>query len=385
MKYLSLETFTDFVCIGSECPYTCCGDWKITIDEETDRFYRDVEGEMGNRLRNCIHREDGDAWIVLEEDGSCPFLNEKGLCSIYINLGEEHLSNTCTVYPRSAFIQGDIRFALVSVSCPEVARFYLTHEDPLLIDFAEDDDTSDVDDNTDWELFNRAIRTFTAAVSIAQNRDYSVKERMALVVLLASGFQSCVDEDKDPEDIIGIYSNPDNFQVILDQTGIKTCDLVSKASFVSGVAFFFGSVDSLDEKMPELGEVVRYYSDPDNSAVDAAVWKRAFELSASSENEIWQENLLVYILFKYYMEGLSKKNFYEKLMNGIGPILNIFSCINAIYRIIHDKAPSIDYNIMLVARLSRMIEHSTLLGGKLKEFFHEQGYTDPGFVLRLIS
>ena len=61
-----------------------------------------------------------------------------------------------------------------------------------------------MDDNTDWELFNRAIRAFTTAVSIAQNRDYSVKERTALVVLLTSGFQSCVEEDKDPADIIGI-------------------------------------------------------------------------------------------------------------------------------------------------------------------------------------
>ena len=83
MKYLSLETFNDFVCIGSECPFTCCRDWKITIDEETDRFYQSVEGEMGERLRDCIHRDGKDAWFTLrEEDDCCPFLNKKGLCDI---------------------------------------------------------------------------------------------------------------------------------------------------------------------------------------------------------------------------------------------------------------------------------------------------------------
>ncbi len=119
MKYLTLETFKDFVCIGSECPFTCCRDWKIVIDEETDHYYQSVEGDMGERLRNCIHRENGNAWFVLnEEDASCPFLNEKGLCSIYINLGEEHLSNTCKYYPRFLFYEGDICFAGISISCP---------------------------------------------------------------------------------------------------------------------------------------------------------------------------------------------------------------------------------------------------------------------------
>ncbi len=61
MKYLTLETFKDFVCIGSECPFTCCMDWKIVIDEETDHYYQSVEGDMGERLRNCIHRENGNA------------------------------------------------------------------------------------------------------------------------------------------------------------------------------------------------------------------------------------------------------------------------------------------------------------------------------------
>lgn len=385
MKYLTLETFTDFVCIGSDCPFTCCGGWGITIDEETDRFYQSVEGEMGERLRNCIHREDGNARIILKEDGSCPFLNEKGLCSIYINLGEEHLSNTCTYYPRYTFYEGDICFAGVSISCPEAARTYLTRESPLLIDFAEDDDVRSVNRDTDWELFNRAIRVFTTSVSIAQNRDYSVKERVALIVLFVNGFQSCVIEGRDPSDLIGLYSEPKCYADILDQTDIRYCDLVTKTAFSSGILSLFASIEGTDAKLPEITELIRYFGDPDNSVTDATVWESAFAIVTSPDNEIWRENVLVYILFKYFMPGLSKKDFYDSLMTGIGLVFNMCTCITALYTIMNGNLPERDYIIMLVARLSRIIEHNQSVGSKISTFFSRSGYIDPGFVLKLIS
>ena len=386
MKYLTLETFTDFACIGSECTFTCCQDWKITIDEETDHFYQSVEGEMGEQLKKCIHREDGNAWFVLrKEDGHCPFLNEKGLCNIYLTLGEEHLSETCTYYPRCMYYEGDICFALVSISCPESARLYLTHEEPLLIDFGENDDNTGVRQDTDWKLFNQAIRVFTTAVSIAQNREFSVKERIAIVILFVNGFQGCVDERKDPSDLIGLYSNSDYYGAILDQTGIRTCDLESKVSFVTNMLFLFRDTEFLDQKLPELAEIIQFFSNPDHTSVDSKVWEDAFARAVSEENEIWRENVLVYVLFKYLMTGLSGKDFYECLMTGIASVLNMSTCITALFDVMHGEAASKDYIIMLVSRLSRIIEHNNTAGKTVSSFFKEKGFTAPGFVLRLIS
>ncbi len=386
MKYLTLETFTDFVCIGSDCPFTCCQDWRIVVDEETDRYYQSVEGEMGERLRTCIHHEDGNAWFILrEEDKHCPFLNEKGLCNIVLSLGEEHLSNTCAFYPRYMFYEGDICFAGISISCPEAARFFLTHEEPLLIDFGENNDNTGVKPDTDWKLFNWAIRVFTTAVSIAQNRDFSVKERIALVVLLVNGFQACVDEGNDPSDLIGLYSKSEYYGAILDQTGIYNRDLTSKVSFSTGIMYFFRSVQDLEAKLPELSEIISYFDNPENSSVDVEVWENAFKRSVSTDNEIWRENVLVYTLFKYFMTGLSEKNFYEKLMTGIGAVLNMSMCITALYNVIHGEAPATDYIIMLVSRLSRMIEHNAPVTGEFTEYTRKAGFTDPGFVLKLIS
>ncbi len=323
--------------------------------------------------------------MLNEDDARCPFLNEKGLCSIYINLGEEHLSNTCKYYPRFLFYEGDICFAGISISCPEAAKFYLTHKDPLLIDFGEDDDKTSVKQDTDWELFNRAIRVFTTAVTIAQNREFSIKERIALVTLFVNGFQGCIDEGKDPSDLIGLYSNPEYYGVILDQTYVRSCDLESKVKFITGILFLFKDTKYLDSKLPELAELEEYFEDPENTTVDAAVWENAFSLVASHDNEIWRENVLVFVLFKYFMQGLSEKNFYEKMMTGIVPVLNMSTCMVALYSVIHDKTPATEYIIMLVSRLSRIIEHNLLVGEKVAEYFRNMGFTDPGFLLKLIS
>ncbi|MCR5510698.1 MAG: hypothetical protein K6F54_07125, partial [Lachnospiraceae bacterium] len=189
----------------------------------------------------------------------------------------------------------------------------------------------------------------------------------------------------DASELIGLYSNPEYYNLILDQTGIRTCDLSSKTAFTGGLMSLFGTMRTLDKKLPEISEMITFFSDPAHSAIDTTVWEKAFELSSSGENEIWRENLLVYILFKYFMQGFSEKNFYEKLMSGIGPVLITGTCITALYHIMHGKAPDIDYIIMLVMRLSRLIEHNQSIGREVCSYFMKAGYMDPGYAIRLIS
>lgn len=42
VKYLILDDLNSFECIGSKCSYTCCKDWKISVDSASARFYRNV-------------------------------------------------------------------------------------------------------------------------------------------------------------------------------------------------------------------------------------------------------------------------------------------------------------------------------------------------------
>lgn len=386
MKYLNLETFTDFVCTGSDCPFTCCGGgWKIYIDKATDDYYRTVTGEMGKRLAECIRRENGYSSFILDENGNCPFLNDRGLCDIYINLGEEHLSDTCRYYPRYGFKSGDTVFSGVSISCPVVSRFFMTHEQPLEIDFSEDEPAGSEEMDIDWELFNHSVRAFTAMVEIAQNRDLSISERLALILILGDRFQLCVDEKRDPDSIISLFTDPSVYTQLLSETGIYDRDYISKLHFCSSMLSFFGNLNHLEKHLPEIKHLLDHFSDPENHEISTAVLEDAFSRIDGQEHMIWRENTLVYVLFRYFMEGFEKRDFYEKLMIGVGIIINVNTCTLILEYIQSGSFASLDHRIDLMAHLSRTIEHSSNIGSEAIRSFRDSGFFDLPFLLRFIS
>lgn len=118
--------YDKFTCIADKCPDSCCKAWEIVIDDETYERYLEINGDIGDRIRkSIITDEDGDRCFKLS-DGRCPFLNEKGLCDIHIELGEELTSKICRDHPR--FIEEYDGFTEISLSlsCPEAARIILS-------------------------------------------------------------------------------------------------------------------------------------------------------------------------------------------------------------------------------------------------------------------
>ena len=386
MKYLELETFNDFVCVGSECPFTCCGGgWNIFIDDDTDRYYRTVTGEMGDRLRNGIQRKNGKTSFVLDEHNNCPFLNKKGLCDIYLSLGEEHLSNTCKYYPRYAFRSGDIVFTGVSISCPEVSKFFLTHKEPLLIDFSEDETTTDCEELIEWSIFNWAVRVFTQAVEIAQNRNLRIKDRMALIILFVYQFQTHVDNGTDCKPVIDLFSDTSHYSDLLNEMQIDNRDYGSKIDFCSELLNYFGSIDNLEMFLPELNELKRHFSKPENTNIEPEQWIVAFSWMDREENNIQREQLLVYVLFRYLMKDYSKKAFFDKLMIGLELVFVMSDCITALMYIENGSFAESDERILQISHISRLIEHDFELGNKVLEYFKTKGICELPFVLKLIS
>lgn len=389
MKYLYLETLSDFECIGDKCEFTCCGGgWSIIIDKETDTYYRSVTGEMGDRLNKCIRRDGDKSSFILDEHGNCPFLNEKGLCDIYINLGEEHLSNTCTYYPRYTFYSGDICFGGVSISCPEVARFFLTHKDPLLIDYAEDDKTlsAEEEQSTDWVLFNNAIHVLTSSVDIIQNRNLSIRERLSLVILFVDQFQKNTDACQDVSTLIKVFSSPSEYTQLLAQANTPERDYSSKIDYCSEFLTIFSQTDRFEERLPEIFDLVSYFSKDENASFDLEKWSKAFDQVYSDDYSVWKENILIYIIFRYFMQGFAKKDFYNSLMTGINAIYNICIFDLALYHIKNGAVPqNTDYMIMLTAHISRMVEHCTDFRNDVFKHFLDKNMNDMPFLLRLIS
>lgn len=138
MKVRVPNYFNEFKCIASECEDTCCAGWEIVIDDETHKRYEKVEGEFGEILRSKIVKSDGEN-IFLLNNGNCSFLNEKKMCEIYINLGEDHLCYTCQQFPRYTEEFLDLKEVGLSLSCPEAARIILRKAENTTLNLSEED------------------------------------------------------------------------------------------------------------------------------------------------------------------------------------------------------------------------------------------------------
>ena len=127
-----------FSCIGPTCEDNCCHDWKVGIDKRTYKQYQTITlTPLSSRLKSALKKVEADdtdanfAYIELKKDGNCPMLSDSGLCEIHSQLGADHLSHTCTQYPRTYYEEDGQLKMFATLSCPEAARLALLQSDSM--------------------------------------------------------------------------------------------------------------------------------------------------------------------------------------------------------------------------------------------------------------
>lgn len=129
MKIYYPKYYEDFHCIASSCPDSCCKEWSVDVDEKSAAFYRSIDGELGDRLRQVLQDTD-DGTIMAIENGRCPMWQQNGLCRIQAELGHEALCQVCREFPRLRHDYGNLAELGLELSCPEAARLILENENP---------------------------------------------------------------------------------------------------------------------------------------------------------------------------------------------------------------------------------------------------------------
>ena len=126
-----------FKCTADKCEYTCCRDWNIDIDNETYEKYRHMED--AHILESITENKDGHHLFLLDkEKGTCPHLDEMGLCQLVLQYGEQILCKTCDQFPRSTTnVQNGIEQSL-SNACPAVLE--MLREIPVPLSFVVEDE-----------------------------------------------------------------------------------------------------------------------------------------------------------------------------------------------------------------------------------------------------
>ena len=116
MINIDAEIYSEFKCKADKCKNSCCKGWEIDIDEDTLDYYKGLDTELGNEIRQNIHEGD-DTFFMLTSDGRCPFLKDSGLCKIIEELGEDGLCDICRLHPRFFENINDYNLAGVGLSC----------------------------------------------------------------------------------------------------------------------------------------------------------------------------------------------------------------------------------------------------------------------------
>lgn len=195
MKRIYPDYYPDFHCLAGSCPDTCCKDWQIIIDEATLARYLALEGPLGETVRANLIEEDGETRFALT-DGHCALLTADGLCSLQLALGEDGLCKTCDAHPRFIEEYGAVSEISLSVSCPAAARLLLLRERPVT--FLQESVESPVTDlwDVDADLYLALRDARRAAIGVAQNRRFSIPDRMRLILYLSGRAQGLLNEKR---------------------------------------------------------------------------------------------------------------------------------------------------------------------------------------------
>ena len=175
MKTIVPDYYFDFRCIAWDCRHSCCIGWEIDVDCDTYDYYKGINGRFGDAVRKSIS-EDKPYHFVLDEKERCPHLNERGLCDIIINLGEEALCQICSDHPRFRNFYSDRTEMGLGLCCEAAAELVVNHEPQMKLCELEWD--GDEDFCEEAEFFELRDSIF----AILQNRKKPIEQRLDCVL-----------------------------------------------------------------------------------------------------------------------------------------------------------------------------------------------------------
>ena len=187
MRITKPSYFDTFRCIASACPDSCCKEWDVQVDEERAEFYRNLPGDLGDRLREVLTEEDGET-IMTIIDGRCPMWRQDGLCRIQAELGHEALCHTCREFPRLTHDYGDFVEYGLELSCPEAARIILSTPVTMI----QEECPGAGEPEYDEEAMEVLLRTREIARTVLKS-ERPVGETLALLLMYGYQAQSELD------------------------------------------------------------------------------------------------------------------------------------------------------------------------------------------------
>ncbi len=324
MKNTFPNYYKDFRCIADKCPDTCCAGWEVVVDGDSLEKYSSLTGGYADILRSRITVDsDGDS-IFAPVKGKCPFLLDNGLCEMYIEIGKESLCRTCRLFPRHITYFGARIETGISLSCPEAARLIL--QDKKIEFETEESDGFPEPTSIDPNLYFTLLEARKISIDILQNKKFSIEKRISAFLEICNEISPFIRRN-----------NCSEVREIIRKDFLLQKDYPfnqSRAKRLNAKLLKdFSELEMLDTQ-----------------------WKSALEDAFSvteikgCENEF--ENLMVYLVFRYFMLAVFDRNLLVKVKFAVVSFLVIRKLVSCT----ENKSERID----AIQKFSKEVEHSSL-------------------------
>lgn len=316
MVKIQPDYYENFNCLMGDCPSSCCEMWQIVIDEKSLDYYKNLDTELGKHIQGEIECCDGE-YCFKVHNGRCAFLNEKNLCDIHCNIGQEHMANTCRKFPDFTVENKDCLITGQSMSCPYVAGEIVTHSGK--VKFLSTGKCSNPYENTLLDIMYELIEGVYETTS-------SIPEKAKMLLSTACEKQKELFEKFDVEE----FFIPEDNKTISDY-----CDTLNSLTFLT---------EEWKETVDSLANFE--YNDEDE--------KDFLKYLGTRQQEY--EQILVYFIYRYFFTGTGDGNIFL-------PIKFSVICLRIIYLIglmeYKNKGSfSVEEQIKLCYTFSKEIEHS---------------------------
>ena len=323
MQYTVPHYYKKFRCLAGACPDTCCAGWQIQIDPASLNRYASARGPLGSRLKNEI------VWSkkhFRQYDGRCAFLNDDNLCDLYLEGGGgKAFCRTCRTYPRHIEEFEGLREISLSLSCPAAARLILESPEKVRFLHAENPNRSETYPEFDFLLFTKLMDARTLAIEILQNREHSIKIRMAAVLSLAHDLQTRIDRNAlfDADSLFARYSSPRLWTWFAEK--LESADGLRRRNGNTELrkqtlGSLFVILNQMEVLRPEWKDLLRKARTvlqekeedthspllPPDDAKQEETFRQIF-------SDITVEQLMVYFVFTYFCGAVYNQNAYGKM------------------------------------------------------------------------
>lgn len=388
MKVRTPQYYKKFHCIAGACTDTCCAGWDVDVDAASYRYYRQVPGDFGARLKAVMVPSDGGGCTFTLKEGRCPFLNRENLCDLYTALGEEHLCGTCAEFPRFINEYGGVREIGIAPSCKTAGELILNCREKLTFDETDDGRPVTSYNDIDAGLYMQLLRARETAYAVAQEEIYSTTEQCMLLLELGQRLQRLIDRGQEERiaDTAAVFSDRAYCRRLLVRLRKK---YDAPAWAYQAVPQYFKPFQGMEVIHGDWLKYCVVFHDfmetcaGEGGALAYQAKFRAF-LKAEEPESYAYSQLLMYYLYRYFLDSVYDYNILRKMKNAVAGIVAMLQIGAAVWHGsggVLTKAEQVD-----IAHLySRQFEHSYTNYEQYQAFFeHRRCYSVAG-MMRILN